>query len=315
MEEILASIRRIIAEDDSGRPVPAPPRSAATPEPSATPAVEPPDEVEDRVDGFDDPETPSVAANDVFDMSGSHPPAFPRVEPDSAEQPRPEAAAESIRPTQWPESMPQPPRPASIRFERPKAPPAWPETAAAEPARPEPARPEPGRPEPSRAQPARPELANAESAWSDLARAESARLEAARSELAKFESARSESARFEPSRSESVYVESARPEPPRAEPTMSEATRPRPAGGAATPPAMTRASGDHALLSPRTSAAVDLAFNTLAQTVLVQNSRTLDDLVREMLKPMLKAWLDDNLPNMVERMVRAEIERVSRGRG
>src|SRR5205085_6422025 len=69
------------------------------------------------------------------------------------------------------------------------------------------------------------------------------------------------------------------------------------------------------LLSSRTTAAVDSAFNSLAQTVLVQNSRTLDDLVREMLRPMLKAWLDDNLPNMVERMVRAEIERVSRGRG
>jgi cell pole-organizing protein PopZ len=72
---------------------------------------------------------------------------------------------------------------------------------------------------------------------------------------------------------------------------------------------------DRPLLSPRTSAAVDMAFNSLAHTVLVQNSRTLEDLVREMLKPMLKAWLDDNLPNMVERLVRAEIERVSRGRG
>lgn len=68
------------------------------------------------------------------------------------------------------------------------------------------------------------------------------------------------------------------------------------------------------LLSSVTSAAVDSAFNTLAQTVLVQNARTLEDLVREMLRPMLKAWLDDNLPGMVERMVRAEIERVSRGR-
>jgi cell pole-organizing protein PopZ len=29
---------------------------------------------------------------------------------------------------------------------------------------------------------------------------------------------------------------------------------------------------------------------------------------------MLKSWLDDNLPSMVERIVRAEIERVSRGR-
>jgi hypothetical protein len=68
------------------------------------------------------------------------------------------------------------------------------------------------------------------------------------------------------------------------------------------------------LLSSSTSAAVDSAFNTLAQTVLVQNARTLEDLVREMLRPMLKAWLDDNLPGMVERLVRAEIERVSRGR-
>jgi cell pole-organizing protein PopZ len=72
---------------------------------------------------------------------------------------------------------------------------------------------------------------------------------------------------------------------------------------------------DRSLLAPSTTAAVDAAFNSLAQTVLVQNSRTLDDLVREMLRPMLKAWLDDNLPNMVERLVRAEIERVSRGRG
>ena len=63
-----------------------------------------------------------------------------------------------------------------------------------------------------------------------------------------------------------------------------------------------------------TSAAVNSAFNALAQTVLVQNARTLEDLVREMLRPMLKAWLDDNLPGMVERLVRAEIERVSRGR-
>jgi uncharacterized protein len=68
------------------------------------------------------------------------------------------------------------------------------------------------------------------------------------------------------------------------------------------------------LMSQTTSAAVDSAFNALAQTVLVQNARTLEDLVREMLRPMLKVWLDDNLPGLVERLVRAEIERVSRGR-
>jgi uncharacterized protein len=68
------------------------------------------------------------------------------------------------------------------------------------------------------------------------------------------------------------------------------------------------------LVSSSTSAAIDSAFNTLAHTVLVQNARTLEDLVREMLRPLLKSWLDDNLPGMVERLVRAEIERVSRGR-
>ena len=68
------------------------------------------------------------------------------------------------------------------------------------------------------------------------------------------------------------------------------------------------------LMSSTTSAAVDSAFNALAQTVLIQNARTLEDLVREMLRPMLKSWLDDNVPGMVERIVRHEIERVSRGR-
>jgi cell pole-organizing protein PopZ len=71
---------------------------------------------------------------------------------------------------------------------------------------------------------------------------------------------------------------------------------------------------ERALLSSMTSQAVDSAFNTLAHTVLVQNARTLEDLVREMLRPLLKTWLDDNLPGLVERLVRAEIERVSRGR-
>ena len=74
------------------------------------------------------------------------------------------------------------------------------------------------------------------------------------------------------------------------------------------------ARGHAPLISSATSAAVDSAFNTLAQTVLANNARTLEDLVREMLRPMLKSWLDDNLPGMVERLVRAEIERVARGR-
>jgi cell pole-organizing protein PopZ len=65
------------------------------------------------------------------------------------------------------------------------------------------------------------------------------------------------------------------------------------------------------LISGEVNNAVHAAFNALAQTILVNNSRTLEDLVREMLRPMLKVWLDDNLPGMVERLVRAELERIS----
>jgi uncharacterized protein len=67
------------------------------------------------------------------------------------------------------------------------------------------------------------------------------------------------------------------------------------------------------ILSHSTVSAVESAFNSLANTVLSNNARTLEDLVKEMLRPMLKSWLDDNLPGLVERIVKAEIERVSRG--
>ena len=51
---------------------------------------------------------------------------------------------------------------------------------------------------------------------------------------------------------------------------------------------------------------------SLAHIVLSGEPATLEDLIREMLRPMLKAWLEDNLPRIVERLVRAEIERVKR---
>jgi len=99
-----------------------------------------------------------------------------------------------------------------------------------------------------------------------------------------------------------IFTDTA-PEPPPAPSPLEEARR-----------QFTQSAVERTLLSTNTMAAVDSAFNTLAQTVLVQNSRTLEDLVKEMLRPMLKSWLDDNLPGLVERLVRAEIERVSRGR-
>lgn len=71
------------------------------------------------------------------------------------------------------------------------------------------------------------------------------------------------------------------------------------------------AEGSSRLVSNITTAAVSNAFGTLARTV-ASNSRTVDDLVAEAVRPMLKAWLDENLPTLVERLVRAEIERVTR---
>ncbi len=83
----------------------------------------------------------------------------------------------------------------------------------------------------------------------------------------------------------------------------------------AAPPPRPPMTAEPDIMSSATAAAVDSAFNALAHTVLVQNAKTLEDLVKEMLRPMLQHWLDNNLPTMVERLVRQEIERVARGRG
>ena len=79
-------------------------------------------------------------------------------------------------------------------------------------------------------------------------------------------------------------------------------------------PAVSETGASQRILSRSTVSAVESAFNSLALTVLSNNARTLEDLVKEMLRPMLKSWLDDNLPGLVERIVKTEIERVSRGR-
>ena len=67
------------------------------------------------------------------------------------------------------------------------------------------------------------------------------------------------------------------------------------------------------LLSREATAAVGFAFNTLTETVR-KHEPTLEDVVRETLRPMLKSWLDENLTRVVEGMVQAEIERIARGR-
>jgi cell pole-organizing protein PopZ len=67
------------------------------------------------------------------------------------------------------------------------------------------------------------------------------------------------------------------------------------------------------LVSPSTDASVASSFQSLAASMFLRDSDMIARTAREMLRPMLKQWLDDNLPVMVERLVRAEIERVARG--
>ncbi len=85
-------------------------------------------------------------------------------------------------------------------------------------------------------------------------------------------------------------------------------------GGLAGPRPQSRRQEAAAILSNEADRAVTRAFGDLNRGVLSQNVRSLEDVVKEMLRPMLKAWLDDNLPRIVERLVRMEIERVARGR-
>jgi uncharacterized protein len=110
--------------------------------------------------------------------------------------------------------------------------------------------------------------------------------------------------------SDIVFAEPA-PEPPAARPPPPP---PEPVRAVEEPPRQfSQTMPERGLMSATTANVVDSAFNSLANTILGQNARTLEDLVKEMLRPMLKSWLDDNLPGLVDRIVRAEIERVSRG--
>jgi uncharacterized protein len=74
-----------------------------------------------------------------------------------------------------------------------------------------------------------------------------------------------------------------------------------------------RAGAGRAFVSTATDGAVGAAFNALLASRFVQHRDVVIGLTCEMLRPMLKAWLDDNLPGIVERLVAAEITRVARG--
>ncbi len=69
------------------------------------------------------------------------------------------------------------------------------------------------------------------------------------------------------------------------------------------------------LVSESVAAVAAASFDKLSATIAMPaHGRTLEDVVREMLRPMLQQWLDDNLPGIVQEAVQAEVERISRSR-
>jgi len=72
-----------------------------------------------------------------------------------------------------------------------------------------------------------------------------------------------------------------------------------------------------ALVAPAAAAAAASSVGVLVRSLAAERSTqvysggpTLEDIVRAELRPLLKQWLDENLPPMVERLVRSELERV-----
>jgi uncharacterized protein len=75
------------------------------------------------------------------------------------------------------------------------------------------------------------------------------------------------------------------------------------------------------IVSSPTAVAATAAFGRLAEAEnqsrragevsLGGGGRTLEDIVRDMMRPLLQAWLDQHLPGLVERLVREEIARLS----
>jgi cell pole-organizing protein PopZ len=77
------------------------------------------------------------------------------------------------------------------------------------------------------------------------------------------------------------------------------------------PPRPQGASDPRPLVSDTASEAIAASFARLAAVPGYDGgSPAVEDLVRETLRPLLQAWLDENLPALVERLVRAEIARV-----
>jgi cell pole-organizing protein PopZ len=76
---------------------------------------------------------------------------------------------------------------------------------------------------------------------------------------------------------------------------------------------LTRLDQRPAIISERTGRQVAAAFEELSDAFAASRRKSFDEIAEEMMRPMLQDWLDNNLPTLVEKLVREEIERVARG--
>lgn len=116
----------------------------------------------------------------------------------------------------------------------------------------------------------------------------------------------------------SVRKPVAQPEAPADEPVAEPAFERPSSSGAPAGTSEVRAANEApaaraAILSEHTGRQVAAAFGELSDAFASRSKKTFDEMAEEMLRPMLQDWLDNNLPTLVERLVREEIERVARG--
>lgn len=93
------------------------------------------------------------------------------------------------------------------------------------------------------------------------------------------------------------------------------AAEPPPPAPAPAPAPVGARQEEERLVSDPSAYAAASAFSQLSAAIAMPPAgRTLEDVVRELLRPLLKAWLDENLPRIVESKVAEEVERISRTR-
>jgi cell pole-organizing protein PopZ len=95
--------------------------------------------------------------------------------------------------------------------------------------------------------------------------------------------------------------------------TVEPVFEPAPSRGGPARPATAESPGRTAIVSEHTGRQVAAAFGELSDAFASRSKKTFDEMSEDMLRPMLQDWLDNNLPTLVERLVREEIERVARG--